>query len=113
MTKKRFKYLEIQHLLIPFTVSPFVFLAARLIYSKSSTAFFHSKHINRKQNIMAVIRQAETGFFILNFQLISTFILLTRRKATEALIRKVSIYPELLPEMPRYCCPDKIFYLVF
>ena len=31
---------------------------------------------------------------------ISIFIFLTRRKATEALIHRVSNYPDLLPEMP-------------
>ena len=31
------------------------------------------------------------------------FFLLTRRKATEVLIRRASNYPDLLPEMPRYC----------
>ena len=36
---------------------------------------------------------------------ISIFILLTRRKATEALIHRVGNYPNLLPEIPRYCCP--------
>ena len=39
---------------------------------------------------------------------ISIFILLTRRKATEVLIRRVSNYPNLLPEMPRYCCSLEI-----
>ena len=36
------------------------------------------------------------------------FILLTRRKATEALIHRISNYLDLLSEMPRYCCPLKI-----
>ena len=38
---------------------------------------------------------------------ISIFILLTRRKATEALILRVGNYPDLilLPEIPRYRCP--------
>ena len=39
------------------------------------------------------------------FYFISIFILLTRRKATEALIHRVGNYPDLLPEIPRYCCP--------
>ena len=34
---------------------------------------------------------------------ISIFILLTRRKATGALIHRVDNYPDLLPQMPRYC----------
>ena len=41
-------------------------------------------------------------FFIF---LILIFILLTRRKAIQALIQRVSNYPDLLPKMPRYCCP--------
>ena len=46
-------------------------------------------------------------YFLLYFYyfFISIFILLTRRKATEALIHRVSNYPDLLPEIPRYCCP--------
>ena len=39
------------------------------------------------------------------FYFISIFILLTRRKATEALIHRVGNYPDLLLEIPRYCCP--------
>ena len=39
------------------------------------------------------------------FYFISVFILLTCRKATEALIHRVGNYPDLLPEIPRYCCP--------
>ena len=39
------------------------------------------------------------------FYFISIFILLTRRNAMEALIHRVSNYPDLLPEMPKYCCP--------
>ena len=31
-----------------------------------------------------------------------------RRKATEVLIERPSNYPDLLPEMPRYCCPLEI-----
>ena len=50
-------------------------------------------------------------FFFLSF--ISIVILLTRRKATEALIHRVSNYPDLLPEMPRYCCPVEIFMWFF
>ena len=44
---------------------------------------------------------------------ISIFIFLIPRKATEALIYRASNYPNLLPEMPRYCCPLKIFYSIF
>ena len=35
-------------------------------------------------------------------------ILLTRRKSTKALIRRASNHANLLPEMPRYCCPIEI-----
>ena len=41
-------------------------------------------------------------FYFIYF--ISIFILLTRRKATEALIHSVGNYLDLLPEIPRYCC---------
>ena len=44
------------------------------------------------------------------FYFISVFILLTRRKAMEALIHRVGNYSDLLPEMPRYCCPLLIQY---
>ena len=39
---------------------------------------------------------------------ISTFILLTRRKATVSLIHRASNYSYLLPEMPKYSYPLKI-----
>ena len=45
---------------------------------------------------------------IVQFYFISIFILLTRRKAMEPLIHRVSNYPDLLPEMPRYCCLIKV-----
>ena len=44
-------------------------------------------------------------YIIYLFYFISIFILLTRRKATEALIGRVDNYSDLLPEMPRYCYP--------
>ena len=47
-------------------------------------------------------------FFILFYYFISIFILLTCRKAAKAQIHRVSNYPDLLPEMPRYCCPLEI-----
>ena len=51
----------------------------------------------------------ETSFedfiYFLFILFLYTYILLTRRKATEALIHRVGNYPYLLPEMPRYCCP--------
>ena len=46
--------------------------------------------------------------FIYLIYFISIFILLTHRKATEVLIHSVGNYPDLLPEMPKYCCPLKI-----
>ena len=59
---------------------------------------------NDKNNItLQIINNYKSYFFIFIFM--SIFILLTRRKATEALIRRVGNYPDLLPEMPRYCCP--------
>ena len=42
------------------------------------------------------------------FYFISIFILLTCRKATEALIHRVSNYANLLLEMKKYCCPLEI-----
>ena len=42
---------------------------------------------------------------LLYIYFISIVILLNRRKATEPLIRRVRNYPNLLPEIPRYCCP--------
>ena len=41
------------------------------------------------------------------------FILLTPRKVTELPIYKASNYPDLLPEMPRYCCLVEIFFILF
>ena len=51
-------------------------------------------------------------YFIFLFHL---DILLTRRKATEALMHRASNYPDLFFEMPMYCCPVEIFFclLVF
>ena len=51
-------------------------------------------------------------FNILFFLLFSTVILLTRRKATEALIHRVGNYPDLLPEMPRYCCTRNLIEIL-
>ena len=42
------------------------------------------------------------------FDYIFIFILLNRKKAREARIRRVSDYPNLLPEMPKYCCSLKM-----
>ena len=36
---------------------------------------------------------------------LNLFILLTRKKATEALIHRVSNYSDLVLEMPSHCCP--------
>ena len=43
-------------------------------------------------------------FLYLFFYFILLFILLTRKKVTEALIHKVTNYLNLPPEMPKYCC---------
>ena len=43
--------------------------------------------------------------FFFYFIFISIFILVTLRKATEVLIYRVGSYPDLLLEMPSYCCP--------
>ena len=48
-------------------------------------------------------RNDNSQFLFIYF--ISIFILLTRRKAMEELIHRISNYPHLLPEMSRYCCP--------
>ena len=42
-------------------------------------------------------------FLFKNF--IAIFILLAHREAMEALLHRLGNYPDLLPEMPRYCCP--------
>ena len=60
----------------------------------------HCAFMNLEKAYDRVLREK---FFIFIF--ISIFILLTRRKATEALIHRVSNYPDLLPEMSRHCCP--------
>ena len=36
---------------------------------------------------------------------------MTHRKATGALIDRVTHYPDLLPKMPRYCCPLELFLI--
>ena len=41
------------------------------------------------------------------------FIFLIGRKATEALIRRVTDYHDLLSEMPKYCCKLEIIYFSF
>ena len=43
-------------------------------------------------------------YFFIFIYFISICILLTRRKATEALLHRVGNYPNLLLEVPRYCC---------
>ena len=54
-------------------------------------------------NTVLCISITEKSIYISFFiYFISTFILLTRRKATEALIHRVGNYLDLLPEMPRY-----------
>ena len=41
------------------------------------------------------------------------YTLLTCRKTIKVLIYKVNNYLDLLPEMPKYCCPVEIFYFDF
>ena len=49
---------------------------------------------------------------MLKFHFIFLFIFLIYSKASEALFieQLSSNYPDLLPEMPSYCCPVEIFY---
>ena len=47
----------------------------------------------------------ELALKFIYFYFMSIFILLTRRKATEAQIHGVGNYPDLLAEMPIYCYP--------
>ena len=43
-------------------------------------------------------------YVIFYFYFISIFVFLTHRKAMEVLIHRVGNYPDLLLEIPRYCC---------
>ena len=70
---------------------------------KQMQKFFIICH-KTKSIINASLVRALFYFFYL-FYFISICIFLTRRKATEALIHRVGNYPDLLPEIPRYCCP--------
>ena len=49
--------------------------------------------------------ESDDFFYFYFIYFISIFILLNRRKATEALIHRVGNYPDLLSEIPRYCYP--------
>ena len=60
-----------------------------------------------------IFRKNFNTYFYFFLYFISIFILLTRRKATEALIHRVGNYPDLLPEIPRYFCPLVIFFFFF
>ena len=55
------------------------------------------------ETVKLLFANISTSIFILYF--ISIFILLNHRKVTEALICRVSNYPDLLLEILRYCCP--------
>ena len=55
--------------------------------------------------VLCLISKDILAYIISFIYFISIFILLTRRKATEELIHRVGNYPDLLPEIPRYCCP--------
>ena len=61
----------------------------------------------QQKGIVFKIEINELKAFILFYFIyfISIFILLTHGKATEALIHRVGNHPDLLPEIPRYCCP--------
>ena len=56
----------------------------------------------------AGLKKLKESILLLYYFIISIFILLARTKATEALTYRVSNYPNLLSEMPRYCCPLEI-----
>ena len=60
---------------------------------------------SKRYLIETTFARNDTFIYLFIFYFISIFILLTCRKAMEALIHRVNNYPDLLPEMPRYCCP--------
>ena len=67
---------------------------------------------NRSPYCFWRIRLTLNNFTFLYF--ISIFIVLTLRKVTiDNAIDKASNYPDLLLEMPRYCCPIENFYFAF
>ena len=77
--------------------------------NKSNSGFKKQVKVNLRRLFFAFSISAfalQTKKTIVFF--VSIFILLTRRKATEALIHRVSNDPDLLPEMPRHCCPLEI-----
>ena len=53
------------------------------------------------------------GLIFITFSIhhIVVFILLTRRKTTEAQMHSANKYSDQLPNMSGYCCPDEIFNL--
>ena len=73
------------------------------VFFNSQKSFFHIETLLHFCDYQALQFRLLLSIFFIYF--ISIFILLTRRKATEALIHKVSNYPDLLPEITRYCCP--------
>ena len=77
--------------------------------------FLHQAPLFVRLSLITWCNNAKTFFwFIFSFfYFISTFILLTRRKATEALIHEVSNYSDVLAVMPRCCYLLETFYLVF
>ena len=78
-------YRKVQHIRPLFNNQNFVLSLRGVLYTK--------ENYNLIKNLIFLI-----CFYI------SIFILLTRRKATETLIHRVGNYPNLLPEIPRYCC---------
>ena len=67
--------------------------------------------IHQRQKNVKSGKEYAYKLFIYSFIYLFLFnlsILLTHSKATEALIQRASNYPDLLPEMPRFCCPLEI-----
>ena len=52
--------------------------------------------------------KSKTFFFTFHLYIYSP----DSQESSGGAIHRASNYPDLLPEMPRYCCPVKIFYLV-
>ena len=67
----------------------------------------------RKMMGMFSVTYSNTVAFTLVIFYHYTFILLTFQKATEVLIHGTTNYLNLLPKMPRYCCPVEIYYFNF
>ena len=81
----------------------------KFVRSKVKIVFFFNKLVDETgssvEDLHNIAHLFNIVFIYLFIYFISIFILLTRRKATEELIHRVGNYPDLLPEIPRYCCP--------